>query len=64
MDPRLSKWLRWLEVIKAEIQDLVVSKYTFHEVQKMIAENPKIQVENLFYRYITSTYVSHAIIGL
>ena len=64
MDPRLSKWLRWLEVIKSEIQDLVVSKYTFHEVQKMIAENPTIQVGNSFYRYITSTYVSHTVIGL
>lgn len=64
MDARISKWLRWLDVIKAEIQDLVVSKYIFHEVQKMIAENPKIQVNNSFYRYITSTYVSHAVIGL
>jgi len=64
MDPRLSKWLRWLDVIKSEIKDLVVSKHTFHEVQKMIAANPKIQVKNSFYRYITSTYVSHALIGV
>jgi hypothetical protein len=43
---------------------LVVSKYTFHEVQKMIADNPRIQINNSFYGYITSTYVSHAVIGL
>ena len=64
MDPRLTKWLRWLDIIKVEIQDLVVAKYTFHEIQKMIAENPDIQKSNSFYRYFTSTYVSHTVIGL
>ena len=64
MNPRLSKWLRWLDIIKLEIQDLVVSKYTFHEIQKMILENAKLQVDNSFYRYVSSTYVSHALIGL
>ena len=64
MNPRLSKWLSWLKVIQAEIQDLVVSKHTFHELQRMIAENPGIQAENSFYRYVTNTYVSHVIIGV
>jgi hypothetical protein len=64
MDPRLNKWLRWLEVLKGEIQELVVAKYTFHEIQGMIAANPKLQTGNSFYRYITSTYVSHVVIGL
>ena len=64
MDPRLSKWLRWLDVIKSEVQDLVVAKYTFHSVQAMIAANPRLQVGNSFYRYITSTYISHTVIGI
>lgn len=64
MDPRLEKWLRWLDVIKTEIQDLVVAKHTFREVQKMIAANTKLQTSNSFYRYFTSTYVSHTVIGL
>ncbi len=63
-DPRLDKWLRWLEIVKLQVQDLVMAKYTFHEVQKMIAGNPKIQKENSFYRYLTNTYVSHVVIGL
>jgi hypothetical protein len=64
MDPRLSKWLRWLAVIKIEVQELVVAKHTFHEVQKMIEANPKLQTGNSFYHYFTSTYVSHVVIGL
>jgi hypothetical protein len=64
MDPRLGKWLRWLDVIETEIQELVIAKYTFHEVQRMIAENAKLQVSNSFYRYFTSSYVSHVVMGL
>lgn len=64
MDPRLKKWLRWFEVIKTEGQELVVAKHTFHEVQKMIEANPKLQTGNSFYRYFTGTYVSHVVIGL
>lgn len=63
-DPRLEKWLRWLNIIKLQIRELVQAKYTFHEVQKMIAANPAIQKDNSFYRYLTNTYVSHVVIGL
>jgi hypothetical protein len=63
-DPRLEKWLRWLNVIKLQVRDLVMAKYTFHEIQKMIAANPTIQKDNSFYRYLTNTYVSHVVIGL
>lgn len=64
MDLRLQKWIRWLEIIKIEIQELVIAKHTFHEVQRMIRENSKLQVSNSFYSYFTSTYVSHVVIGL
>ncbi len=63
-DPKLDKWLRWLHIIGLQVQDLVMAKYTFHEVQKMIAANPAIQKDNSFYRYLTNTYVSHVVIGL
>lgn len=42
----------------------MVAKHTFHEVQKMIAENPTIQTSNSFYRYFANTYVSHTVIGV
>lgn len=64
MDPRLRKWLRWLDVVKIEVQELVIAKHTFHEVQKMIDANPKLKTGNSFYRYFTNTYVSHVVMGL
>lgn len=64
MDAKLTKWLRWLEVIRAEVQDLVISKYTFHEVQNIIKENPLLHQPSSFYGYLSRTYVSHVVIGL
>lgn len=64
IDPRLEKWLRWLEVVKLQVQDLVMTRYTFHEMQLMIQQNPALQTSNSFYKYLTITYVSHAVMGL
>lgn len=66
MDPnkKLKKWLRWLDVIKGEVQELVVAKHTFHEVQKLIKSNPSLHQPSSFYDYLSRTYVSHVVIGL
>jgi len=64
MDRKLEKWLRWLDVVKTEIQDLVVAKYIFHEVQGMIGTNPKLHKPSSFYDYFARTYVSHIVIGM
>lgn len=64
MDTKLKKWLRWLEVIKGEVQDLVMAKRTFHEVQQLIKDNPALHQSNSFYDYLSRTYVSHVVIGL
>lgn len=64
MDTKLKKWLQWLEVIKAEVQDLVMAQRTFHEVQQLIIDNPSLHQPNSFYDYLSRTYVSHVVIGL
>jgi hypothetical protein len=64
IDPRLEKWLRWLGVVKLQVQDLVMTKHTFHEVQRMIQQNVALQTSNSFYKHLTITYVSHVVMGL
>lgn len=64
LDPKLTKWIKWLEVIKAEVQELVVAKDTFLKVQTLIKDNPLLHQPSPFYSYLTNTYVSHAVIGL
>lgn len=64
MDPKLTKWLRWLEIVKDEVLDLVKAKHTFHEVQGMIRDNPRLHQHSSFYDYFARTYVSHVVIGV
>lgn len=64
MDPKLTKWLRWFEIIKGDVQDLVVAKHTFHEVQDMIRDNPRLHQHSSFYDYFSRTYISHVVIGV
>jgi hypothetical protein len=64
MDPKLEKWIRWFDVIKVEVQDLVVAKHTFNEVQGMIRANVKLHKHSSFYDHFARTYVSHVVIGL
>ena len=64
LHPKLSKWIRWLKIIKGEVQDLVIAKDTFQKVQKLIENNPLLHQSSPFYRHLSSTYVSHVVIGL
>jgi len=64
MDPKLKKWLGWLDIIKGEVSELMVAKHIFHEVHKLIDANPKLHQPSSFYDYLSRTYISHAVIGL
>lgn len=64
MDPKLAKWIKWLETIKDEVGELVRAKHMFREVRNMIAANPTLQGHNSYYRYLAGSYASYAIIGV
>ena len=64
MQQKLEKWIRWLKIIQDEIQQLVIAKDTFWEVQKIIKNNKAIQKPSSFYQYLGSTYVSHSVVGM
>lgn len=64
MDPKLAKWLRWLPVIRGEIEELVVARHVFNETQKIIAKNDELRKPSSFYDFLARAYASHAVIGL
>lgn len=64
MDTKLQKWLKWLKVIHDDIQDIVMAKREFAEVQNLIKNNPKLHQPSSFYQYLARTYVSHVTIGI
>ena len=64
INPKLKKWLKWMETIQNEIQMLMRDANMFWEVQDIIRENPRIQKPSAFYSYLGRTYLSHALAGL
>ena len=64
MDPRLAKWIRWFDVIRIDVQRLLINQHMFREVQKIIANNKRIQKPSSFYIYLGDTYVAYITIGI
>lgn len=59
MDPKLTKWLRWLPVIRGEIEELVVARHVFNETQAIIAKNDELRKPSSFYDFLARAYASH-----
>lgn len=64
LDPRLEKWIRWLQTIEQEVQALVMAKDIFWSVQDLIKSNPAIHRPSIFYWYMGNTYVAYALTGI
>lgn len=64
LDPKLEKWIRWLETIEKEVQALVMSKDIFWSVQDLIKANPAVHSPSIFYWYMGNTYVAYALTGI
>lgn len=64
MSNQIKKWVRWIDSIQKEVQELVIAKYMFSEVRNMIISNPALQDSNSYYDYLANSYASHAIMGI
>lgn len=63
-DTQFEKWNKWLDAIYNDVQGLLVDRYIYQEVQKIIRANPKIQVESSFYEWMRNVYATSAVIGV
>ncbi|MBI1806504.1 MAG: hypothetical protein HYR76_05575 [Ignavibacteria bacterium] len=63
-DSRIQKWITWLGVIESEMYELLMLRYVFWEVQKIIKANPKIQMDGYFYEWLGLSYSKTACIGV
>jgi hypothetical protein len=64
MDSKLKKWLRWLKVVHDDIQQLLIKRNIFWEVQDIIRSNAKLHKPSSFYSYLGDTYVAYVSIGI
>jgi len=64
MDSKLKKWLRWLKVVHDDIQQLLIKRNIFWEVQDIIRTNAALHKPSSFYSYLGDTYVAYVSIGI
>ena len=64
MDNRLKKWLRWLNIIHDDVQQLLVKRNIFWQVQDIIKTNKDLHKPSSFYDYLGDTYIAYITIGI
>jgi hypothetical protein len=64
VDRRIEKWKRWLSVIRGDIQQLLVNREIFWDLQELVKNNPNLNKPSAFYQYLGDTYVSYIVIGI
>lgn len=64
MDNRLKKWVQWLKVVQDDIQQLLIKRRIFWEVQGIIKDNCELHKPNYFYSYLGDTYIAYILIGI
>ncbi len=57
-------WDTGLETIQAEVQEQLVRRHVFWEVQDIIRVNQKIQIPSSFYTWMGGVYVDSAVIAV
>lgn len=63
-DQKFKQWQECLDKIYSEIQGLLINRYIFLEVQKIIKSNPKIQIGSAFYDWIGIIYPAAMVMGV
>ena len=64
MDSRFDKWNKWLDSIYREITNLSRYRNIFWEVQGIIENNPRIQMQSSFYEFLGVSYVAFVLMGI
>lgn len=64
MDPKLAKWIGWLDPIEEDITQLVWSKSIYLKLTGIITTNPEIHHGNRFWNWISTNYVESSLMGM
>ncbi|MBW2740397.1 MAG: hypothetical protein JRE64_16470 [Deltaproteobacteria bacterium] len=64
MDHKLQKWIKWLDVIKVEISELLIGRNIFWQMLELIESNQVSKGKLILGHYLCSSYVSHVVMGI
>ncbi len=63
-DKKLGKWLKWMDIIFGECQNLVIKKYHYDEYLKIVKSNPFIGTPDDFHQWAARNYYESALMGI
>ena len=62
---RLKRVLAWLDIIAAEVVELLINNYAFWQVQEVIRANKELQhAESVFFEWMVSVFAHSAAVGV
>jgi hypothetical protein len=64
MNPKLTKWIKWIGLIKKDIVHLSTIHKVHADFVSIVKSNPIVNQENLFFWYIEQTYYSCILSGV
>jgi len=64
MKQKLEKWLKWIEIIHKDAEDLLQSQYIFSQYIEIVKNNPTIQRPEDFHWWVRNNYVSYVAISI
>jgi hypothetical protein len=63
-EDRTSKWKRWLNDLRDEVSQLLISREVYIEVRNIVAANPAVRTNNRLITWMTWNYVQGMLIGV
>ncbi len=63
-DQQFKKWDMWLGKIHEDVENQLISRYIFWEVQSIIDANPRIQQPSAFYGWMGTVYAATGAAGV
>jgi hypothetical protein len=65
IDQRRLQLIGWIEIIKKDVEGLVLDQYIFYELQKIVRENPRFaESPGLFTRWMASGFAQASAVGI
>lgn len=64
MDAKLKKWIKWLDIIHDDLQQIVIHKNIFLRVGEIVKSNNTIQIPSAYYDFIGCSYTAFMIMGI
>jgi hypothetical protein len=64
MPPKITQWKSELEIITSDTTDTIESQFIFKRLTEIVAANPKIATDNLFWDHLAASFGADLVLGI